>query len=68
LSIKLFADDAVLSMSDFCIEKLTRNINDELKKIDYWMGINKLSINYTQKKQIYGYFIFLPVLIYDFRF
>jgi len=50
LSIKLFADDEVLLMSDICIEKLTSDINDELKKIDYWMGINKLFINYTKTK------------------
>jgi len=53
LSIELYADDAVLSMSDICIEKSTSNINDELKKIDYWMGINKLSINYTKTKYMF---------------
>jgi len=52
LSIKVFADDAVLSMSHICIEKLASNINDELKKIDYWMGIKQLSINYTKTKYI----------------
>jgi len=44
LSIKLFADDTVLSMSNSCINKFMSNINNELTKIDYWMRINKLSI------------------------
>jgi len=50
LSIKLFADDTVLSMSNSCINKLMHNINNELTKIDYWMRINKLSINYSKTK------------------
>jgi len=41
-------------MSDICIEKLTSNINDELKKIDYWMG-KKQAIHKLHKNQIYVY-------------
>jgi len=37
-------------MSDFRIDKLICKINNELTKIDHWMRINKLSINYIKIK------------------
>jgi len=43
---KLFADDTVLTLSDVNIKQF--NMNKELMKINHWMKINKLSLNYTK--------------------
>jgi len=37
-------------MSDSHIDKLLCKVNNELTKIEYWMRINKLSINYIKTK------------------
>jgi len=47
---KLFADDTVLSLSNECFQQLKDNVNSEMSKIDCWMRINKLSINYNKTK------------------
>ena len=46
----LFADDTVLSMTNSCIKTLQHNVNKELMKIDEWMKLNKLSLNYSKTK------------------
>ena len=44
----LFADDTNLHLSNKNLNQLQIDVNNELKKIDYWMKINKLSINYSK--------------------
>ena len=46
--IKLFADDACLSYSSFEYNNLETEINNELKKINQWRKINKLSVNFSK--------------------
>ena len=50
LNTKLFADDAVLTLSNKCLKTLNTSVNCELGKIDDWMKINKLTINYDKTK------------------
>lgn len=50
INTKLFADDTVLTISHKCIKNLNNNMNEELHKIDNWMKINKLSLNYNKTK------------------
>ena len=52
LDTKLFADDTVLTMLHQCLTTLRHDINEELRKIDNWMKINKLSINYAKTKSV----------------
>ena len=47
---RLLADDTVLTLSDVCEKKLSKQINSEIDKIDQWMKLNKLSLNYTKTK------------------
>ena len=46
--VRLFADDACLILDDKNPKRLENNINHELIKINNWMKINKLSINYDK--------------------
>ena len=57
---KLFADDTVLTLSDvgLCEKRLNKQMNIEIDKIDQWMKLNKLSLNYTKTK----FMIFRPNL------
>ena len=55
---KLFADDTVLTLSDICEKRLNKQINIEIDKIDRWMKLNTLSLNYTKTK----FMIFRPNL------
>ena len=48
LNVKLFADDAVLSLSNKIPNSLQFDINLELLKVENWMRINKLTINYKK--------------------
>ena len=48
LNVKLFADDAVLSLSNKSSKSLEFDINSELVKVENWMRINKLTINYKK--------------------
>ena len=50
LNIKLFADDTCLFYATKSIKDIKQIINDEVKKIDYWMKSNKLTINYSKTK------------------
>ena len=47
LKIALFADDAILTYTDKNPVTLQNRINDELQKIENWMQVNKLTINYN---------------------
>ena len=47
---KLFADDTVLTMANSCMRTLQHDVNKELTKIDEWMRLNKLSLNYSKTK------------------
>ena len=44
---RLFADDTSLTLSNSNIKQLKKDANTEVKKINDWMCLNKLSINYT---------------------
>ena len=44
-STKLFADDAVLTLTSSCPRLLNKNVNIELVKIDEWLKLYKLSLN-----------------------
>ena len=45
---RLFADDTSLTVSNSNIKQLKKDANTEVKKINDWMCLNKLSINYTK--------------------
>ena len=47
---RLFADDTVLTLSNNCERELSNSVDLEIVKIDHWMKINKLSLNYTKIK------------------
>ena len=47
---KLFADDTVLTATNTTINTLTSATNIELEKIDNWMKLNKLTINYKKSQ------------------
>ena len=50
LNTKLFADDTVLTATNTTINTLTSATNIELEKIDNWMKLNKLTINYKKSQ------------------
>ena len=41
----LFADDTLLQLSDCNIKKLEKRVNNELNKINVWLGNKKISLN-----------------------
>ena len=45
---RLFADDTSLTLSNSNTKQLEKDANTEVKKINDWMCLNKLSINYTK--------------------
>ena len=47
---KLFADDAVLTLTNSCPRLLNKNANSELVKICEWLKLNKLSLNTNKTK------------------
>ena len=47
--VKLFADDPNLTMSNYKVKDLQKNVNNELENIVGWMS-NKLSLNFTKTK------------------
>ena len=53
--VRLFANDTKLTLSHSRADNLQASVNEELpvNKIDCWMKINKLSVNY--KKTEYSY-------------
>ena len=48
----LFADDANLHISHQNLKALQLRVNNEIKKVDYWMSMNKLTLNYSKCKYI----------------
>ena len=48
LRIRLFADDANLTMSNKSKALLENHMNNELIKVDEWLKTNKLSLNYDK--------------------
>ena len=52
LNIKLFADDAVISLSNKNTNCLQFNISSELLKVENWMRINKLTVNHKKTNYI----------------
>ena len=47
---KLFADDTVLTLTNFCPRLSNKNVNSELVKIDELLKLNKLSLNINKTK------------------
>ena len=50
LNTKLFANDTVLTLSNKCLKSLHTAVNEDLARIDYWLKIKKLSLNYNKTK------------------
>ncbi len=50
--VRLFADDACLLLNDKNPNNLESKVNEELVKINDWLKINKLSLNYTKTNYI----------------
>ena len=50
LITKLFADDTCLFLTADSVSELQFIANNELKRIEYWMASNKLTINYSKTK------------------
>ena len=50
LSALLFADDAVLTLSQDSIKQLERKFNKEIKKLHHWFVANKLTLNLKKTK------------------
>lgn len=48
--IDLFADDTLISIEAQTIEEAESKMNDDLKKLDKWLKINKLKINTEKTK------------------
>ena len=50
--VRLFADDACLLLNSNNSKTLEKNVNTELIKINQWMKINRLTINYSKTNYI----------------
>ena len=50
LNTKLFVNDTVLSLSNKRLKPSDTAVNEELARIDNWLKINKLSLNYNKTK------------------
>ena len=48
----LYADDTALMLSDRDLNSLKYKANNELKKVDFWLRMNKLSLNYSKTNYI----------------
>ena len=48
----LYADDTALMISDRDLNSLKYKANNELKKVDFWLRMNKLSLNYSKTNYI----------------
>ena len=48
----LYADDTALMLSDRDLNSLKYKANNELKKVDFWLRMNKLSLNYFKTNYI----------------
>jgi len=45
----LFADDTLMMLADKSPILLQQKVNEQIKSIDLWLCINKLSLNYEKK-------------------
>ena len=50
LNTKRFADDTVLTLTQEFVTDLNNPMNAELRKLDNWLKLNKLSLNYNKTK------------------
>ena len=50
--VRLFVDDACLIYRNKNISQLEQNVNSELVKVNDWLKINKLTVNYLKTKYI----------------
>ena len=48
----LYADDTALVLSDRDLNSLKYKANNELKKVHFWLQMNKLSLNYSKTNYI----------------
>ena len=48
----LYADDTALMLSDRDLNSLKYKANNELNKVDFWLRINKLFLNYSKTNYI----------------
>ena len=48
----LYADDTALMRSDRDLNSLKYKVNNELNKVDFWLRMNKLSLNYSKTNYI----------------
>ena len=48
----LYADDTALMLSDRDLNSLKYKVNNELNKVDFWLRMNKLSLNYSKTNYI----------------
>ena len=48
----LYADDTALMLSDRDLNSLKYKANNEFKKVDFWLRMNKLSLNYSKTNYI----------------
>ena len=49
----LYAGDTTLMLSDKDLNSLKYKANNEFKKIDFWLRMNKLSLNYSKTNYIF---------------
>ena len=42
----MFADDTSISISGSDLYMMEKTLNDEMKKVDTWLKVNKLSLKY----------------------
>jgi hypothetical protein len=48
MTVRLFADDACLSLDNTNAKSLQENVNAELVKVNQWLIYNKLHANYVE--------------------
>ena len=52
-NVRLFADDTVLIISDTDLQNLNKTANTEVKKIENWLSLNKLTLNHDKTNFIW---------------
>lgn len=48
--IRLFADDALIYTTGYASEEISDRLNEQIKKIEKWLEINRLSVNVNKTK------------------
>ena len=54
-SVTLYAEYTYLMLSDYYLGSLEKNVNVKLAKIDYWMRVDKISLNYSKTNDMLTY-------------